>query len=71
VVPHPEDCDAIRRLVTNEPQLFDTFEEWLDAADERIEKFNPQEFTAWCSATNLGYDRATFLAFVIAASTKQ
>lgn len=79
----PEDYAAIRRLVTDEPQLFNTFEEWLDAANQRFEKFiskgitvkkvfvDPQEFTAWCSATNVGYDRASFLAFVIATSTKQ
>jgi hypothetical protein len=35
----PEDYEAIRHLVTDEPQLFDTFEEWLDAADKRFEKF--------------------------------
>jgi hypothetical protein len=28
----PEDYEAIRHLVTDEPQLFDTFEEWLEAA---------------------------------------
>jgi hypothetical protein len=79
----PEDYEAIRHLVTDEPQLFDTFEEWLDAADKRFEKFiakgitvkkvfvDPQEFTAWCSATNVGHNRASFLAFAIAASTKQ
>jgi hypothetical protein len=79
----PEDYEAIRHLVTDEPQLFDTFEEWLDAADKRFEKFiakgitvkkvfvDPQEFTAWCSATNVGPNRASFLAFVIATSTKQ
>jgi class 3 adenylate cyclase len=78
-----EDYEAIRHLVTDESQLFDTFEEWLHAANERFEKFigkgiavkkvfvDPQEFTAWCSATNAGYNRASFLAFVIAASTKQ
>jgi hypothetical protein len=78
-----EDYQAIRHLVTDEPQLFDTFEEWLNAADQRFEKFlakgitvkrvfvDPQEFTAWCSATERRYNRATFLAFVIAASTKQ
>jgi hypothetical protein len=79
----PEDYEAIRHLVTDEPQLFNTFKEWLDAANQRFEKFiakgitvkkvfvDPQEFTAWCSATNVGYNRASFLAFVIAASTKQ
>jgi hypothetical protein len=79
----PEDYEAIRHLVTDEPQLFDTFEEWLDAADKRFEKFiakgitvkkvfvDPQEFTAWCSATNVGHNRASFLAFAIAASIKQ
>jgi hypothetical protein len=63
--------------------LFDTFEELLGAADERFEKFiakgmavkkvfvEPQEFTAWCSATNVGYNSVSFLAFVIAASAKQ
>ncbi len=83
MVPHPEDYEAIRHLVMDEPQLFDTFEEWLDAADKRFHIFNgkgiavrkvfvdPQQFTAWCSAKNVGYNRASFLAFVIAASTKQ
>ena len=78
-----EDYEAIRHLVTDEPQFFDTFEEWLNAADKRFETFNvkgiavrklfvdPQEFTAWCSATNVSYNHASFLAFVIAASTKQ
>jgi hypothetical protein len=80
---NPEDYEAIRHLVTDEPQFFDTFEEWLDAAGGRLEKFiakgiavkkvfvDPQEFTAWCSATNVGYNRVSFLEFVIAASTKQ
>jgi hypothetical protein len=79
----PEDYEAIRHLVTDESQLFDTFEEWLNAANERFEKFiakgiavkkvfvDPQEFTAWCSATNSDYNRASFLAFVIATSTEQ
>jgi hypothetical protein len=78
-----DDYKAIRSLVTNEPQLFDTFEEWLEAANERFEKFcakdvevkrvfvDPQEFTAWCRATNVSYNSASFLAFVIAVSTKQ
>jgi hypothetical protein len=79
----PEDYEAIRHLVTDEPQLFDTFEEWLEAANKRFEKFiekgiavkkvfvDPQEFTTWCSATNVGYNSASFLAFVIAASAKK
>jgi hypothetical protein len=79
----PEDYEAIRDLVIDEPQLLDTFEDWLDAANKRFEIFNakgvavrklfvdPQQFTAWCSAKNVGYNSASFLAFLIAESTKQ
>jgi hypothetical protein len=36
VVPHHRGLRGICYLVTDEPQLFDTFEEWLDAADKRF-----------------------------------
>jgi hypothetical protein len=70
-----DDYEAIRRLVTDEPQLFDTFDQWLDAANKRVEEFsakgiliekvtiNPQDFITYCRASGINHNSASLLAF--------
>jgi hypothetical protein len=78
-----EDYEAIRRLVTDEPQLFDTFDQWLEAANKFVEKLtargkvvkkvfiDPQEFTTWCLRSNISYSSVALQAFTAGASLKQ
>jgi hypothetical protein len=63
-----EDYEAIRGLVTDEPRLCDSFEQWQQTANEFIEKqranglvvkevfIDPNKFTAFCE-TRAFYDK--------------
>ncbi len=88
LIPQPwfrsrEHYEAVRDLVTDEPLLLDTFDQWLEAANQRVEKIiasgrdvkkvfiDPKEFAAWRLTPNVGHNREGLLAFTIFASTKQ
>ena len=71
----PGDYDAIKRLVPDHPELADTFEQWQQAALERVEELesrgftvkmpviDPQAFTEWCRAGGADHSEASLDAF--------
>jgi hypothetical protein len=70
-----DDYEAIRRFITDEPQLFDTYDERLNAANKRVEEFaakgivvdkvtiNPQDFVTYCRASGIDHNKASLGEF--------
>ena len=72
-----EDYDAIRRLIPNEPNLPNTFDEWLEAATRQVQKLkaphavirraivDPREFAAYCNASGVDHSWTILRAFAV------
>ena len=72
-----EDYDAIRRLIPNEPNLPNTFDEWFEAATRQAQKLNvphavirktiinPKEFAAYCNASGVDHSWTILIAFAV------
>jgi predicted translin family RNA/ssDNA-binding protein len=70
-----EDYEAIKLLIPNEPNLCDTYEQWLEKTNKDIEKFNTlgftvrkaiidhEQFTAYCAAAGQEYTSVALLMF--------
>ena len=78
-----EDYEAIRLLVTDEPKLGDTYEQWLEMENKLVEELrthgiivkqvfiDPDEFTTYCRTTGIDHNGATLLVFTVYAAAKQ
>jgi hypothetical protein len=72
-----EGYDAIKRLMPDEANLCDTFEQWLDKANKEVEKFESlgfvvrktnidvKEFATHCAKTGQDCNRDTLGAFAV------
>jgi hypothetical protein len=79
----PDDYDAIKRLSPNDPDLPDTFDEWLQAATKQIADLelngiavqkvvvNSKELSAWCRGSGVNPDSVGHSAFAVAKSWRQ
>ncbi len=71
-----KDYEAIKRLMPDEPNLYNSFEEWLEKANKNVEKLeargfvvrktkiDPEEFAAYCAKAGQDCNGATLGAFV-------
>ena len=78
-----EDYDAFKSLCANDPDLPDTFDEWLQRATEHAAKteargdtidkviVDPQEFAKWCLAAGVDRNNVTLSGFAVAIARRQ
>jgi hypothetical protein len=78
-----EDYDAIKGLSPNDPDLPDTFDEWLELATQQVANLeangvavkkvviNSQEFSAYCRACGVDPNGALRGAFAVVKGRQQ
>lgn len=74
-----EDYDAFRRLIPDDPDMPDTFDEWLKVATEQVAKsgahggikqviLDPDKYARWRRAAGLDANYETIRAFAVAVA---
>jgi len=79
----PEHYEAFKRLMPDEPDLPDTYDEWLNIAEKEVaeirgightvKKINldPDEFTEFCQASSVDRNAKTFHAFTVFKASRK
>lgn len=77
------DYDAIRSAIKGEPELPDSYEDWLEAAQQRFAELTatgvsckrvvvrPEEFAAWCRESEFEQSIGSLGAYTITRVCKQ
>jgi hypothetical protein len=78
-----EDYDAFKTLCPNDPDLPDTFDEWLQRATENVTKsavrgdtvnkviVDPREFAKWCAAAGVDRNNVTLGGFAVTVARRE